>query len=258
MPFIMRTRNESAVYFQQQIRMEKALAFMEQWNARGGHKITFFHLFLFAAIQVLHTRPRLNRFVAGSRIYQRKGIWLSYSAKKSLSDDAPIVVLKREFTPEHTFGQMLDFLKSDLNRGRSNEKSSVDKELSVILAFPAFMVRWMMKFQQWADGVGLMPALFMRHDPMFASMFIANLGSIKLQSAYHHLYEYGNIPIFAAIGRLERVPLVNEDGTLTTHQICEVKYSFDERIEDGLYCASSLDRLRAVVEDPFTHVGLPE
>ena len=51
---------------------------------------------------------------------------------------------------------------------------------------------------RWLDSVNLLPGSFIHPDPMYASMFIANLGSVKLESAFHHLYEYGNIPLFAA------------------------------------------------------------
>jgi hypothetical protein len=85
---------------------------------------------------------------------------------------------------------------------------------------------------------------------MYASMFVANLGSVKLESAFHHLYEYGNIPIFAALGRNKKVAVVNDDGSVGSKTICSVKYSFDERVEDGLYCAKTLDLLRGFIEDP--------
>jgi hypothetical protein len=31
-------------------------------------------------------------------------------------------------------------------------------------------------------------------------------------------------------------------------RLCTVRYTFDERIEDGLYCARALERLREHVE----------
>ena len=76
-------------------------------------------------------------------------------------------------------------------------------------------------------------------------MFVANLGSVKLDSAYHHLYEYGNCPFFAALGRTQTV--VTPDGP---KQMCSIKYSFDERVEDGLYCAKGLELLKQRMEDP--------
>jgi hypothetical protein len=130
----------------------------------------------------------------------------------------------------------------------------MDKELAFFLKLPAFLLRFGVRMVQWLDSVNLLPGAFIHPDPMYASMFIANLGSVKLESAFHHLYEYGNIPLFAALGRTKMVPVVDESGAVTSRRICSVKYSFDERIEDGLYCAFSLEILRKMIEDPAAHM----
>lgn len=255
MPYLMRTRTESAVYFEQQIDLTKTLAFIEGWNASHQRRITVFHVFLCAAVGVLAERPRLNRFIAGGRVWQRDGIWISFSAKKALRDDAPIVVVKRRFDPAADFDGLLDVIFGDIDRGRADAKSHVDKELAVVLALPGPMVRLALAIQRFLDAWGLLPGSFVRSDPMYASLFIANLGSLKIESAFHHLYEYGNIPVFAALGRVKRVPHVREDGQVVPLTVCTVRYSFDERIEDGLYCAAALDRLRQIVEDPDANIA---
>ncbi|MBI5497379.1 MAG: hypothetical protein HY904_20360 [Deltaproteobacteria bacterium] len=253
MPFIMRTRNESAVYFKQTFHLEKTLRFIEEWNARGGPRITLFHVFLHAAVHVLHRRPRLNRFVAGGRLYDRDGIWISYSAKKALNDASPIVVLKRRMDPAASFAQLVEAQQVDLKGGRSDEKSHVDRELGLILALPAFIIRLFIRLQFTLYDWNLLPDAFMRPDPMFASMFIANLGSLKMDSAYHHLYEYGNIGVFAVLGRVQHVVEPDHEGKPVMRPIAEARYTFDERVEDGLYGAQSMEILRQMVEDPEAH-----
>ena len=251
MPFLMQTRTESAVYFEQDLDLTKTQAFIDRFNATHERRITVFHLFTWAIANVLHQRPRMNRFVVGSRVYQRDGVWISYSAKKALADGSPIVVIKRKFDPDMTFEQTVDFMHGDLKEGRSDKKSHMDKELSLFLRLPAMLLRFGVGVVRWLDSVNLLPGGFIHPDPMYASMFIANLGSVKLESAFHHLYEYGNIPLFAALGRTKVVPVVDEaTGAVTSRKVCSVKYTFDERIEDGLYCAHSLELLRKMVEDP--------
>ncbi len=250
MPFLMRTRTESAVYFEQDLDLTKTQKFIDDYNATHERRITVFHLFTWAIAHVLHARPRMNRFVMGNRVYQRDGVWISYSAKKALADGSPIVVLKRKFDPNMSFDQTVDFMHGDLKEGRSDKKSHMDKELSLFLKLPAMVLAWGVNMVRWLDSVNLLPGSFIHPDPMYASMFIANLGSVKLESAFHHLYEYGNIPLFAAIGRSKLVPVVDESGAVTSKKVCSVKYTFDERIEDGLYCAHSLELLRTMVEDP--------
>lgn len=246
MPFLMPTRNESAVYFEQQIDLRKTLPFITKWNdAHPDKKITVFHVFLWAVVQGLHARPRLNRFVVGSRIYERDGIWVSFAAKKRLEDGAPLTVLKRRFDAAHSFSQLVDLVYGDLKEGRSDKQSTMDKELALFLKLPAPLLRFGVKLFRWLDSWNLLPGAVIRPDPMYTSMFIANLGSVKLDSAYHHLYEWGNCPFFAALGRTQDV--VTPEGT---RPVCSIKYSFDERIEDGLYCARGLEIVRQRLEDP--------
>lgn len=249
MPFIMPTRNESAVYFEQEIDLTRTLPFLDAATERVGKRATFFHLFLWAAVRAIAARPRLNRFVMGGRIWDRDGIWLSYSAKKALRDGAPIVVVKRRFADDIGFDELLADVYADLERGRSDEKSHVDKELSLFLSLPGPILKVGVSLLRLLDAWNLLPGSFITPDPMYASLFIANLGSVRLDSAYHHLYEYGTIPLFAALGRFREVPVV-EAGALTTRTVCSIKYTLDERIEDGLYCAGALELLKATLEDP--------
>jgi hypothetical protein len=253
MPFIMKSRTESAVYFEQEMDLTKTLAFIQQWNATHEQRITVFHLFLWASTRALNERPGMNRFTMGGNIYQRNGIFISYSAKKEMKDGSPLVVLKRQFDPKMTFEEMVKFIYGDVKEGRSDKKLHQDKEIGMSLMLPAILLRIGLWFVRWLDSVNLLPYSFIKPDPMYASMFVANLGSVKLESAFHHLYEYGNIPIFAAIGRNKKVAAVDDHGQVTTKTICSVKYSFDERVEDGLYCAKSLDLLRGYIEDPVAH-----
>jgi pyruvate/2-oxoglutarate dehydrogenase complex dihydrolipoamide acyltransferase (E2) component len=105
------------------------------------------------------------------------------------------------------------------------------------------------------DAVGLAPRALLDSDPMYASAFVANLGSIKIDAAYHHLYEHGNCPLFVAVGQVQRTPHVDDDGAVQVRPSVTVRYTYDERIEDGLYCAAALDLLRRRVEDPVAWLG---
>jgi hypothetical protein len=251
MPFIMRGKNESVAYFEQEIDVERAQAFIETWNARSAQKISFFHLYTWAAVQTMAARPRLNRFIAGSRVYDRKGIWVSYSAKKKMDDDSPVVVRKCRIEPGLPFSALVEQVRSDVDEGRSAKRSHVDKELSLVLMLPAFLLRMLIVLQMWLDNWNLLPHALIESDPLYASLFIANLGSLKMDALNHHLYEYGNIPIFACVGRRRRAVVANDKGELSTPLVCTVKYSYDERVEDGLYCAAALDYLRRLLEDPI-------
>jgi hypothetical protein len=245
MPFISPRRNESVVYFEHTLDAEYALAYLEQLNADRPpeRRITFFHLVLHGlAVAVFHERPRLNRFVAGGRLWQRDGIWLSFSAKRAFDDESPILTVKQRIDPNQSLGEMVDAIYEKLGAGRAGKKTTSDTEVDLLLKLPVPVVRALMWLVEKADALGLLPAAMIHSDPLYASAFVANLGSVGLDAGYHHLWEHGNCPIFCVIGRIAP----DESG----RQRVTLKYTYDERVEDGLYCARTLERLRERLEHP--------
>ncbi len=244
MPFISPRRNESVVYFEHTLDAESALAYLDQLNASRPpeRSITFFHLVLHGLMTIFHERPRLNRFVAGGRLWQRDGIWLSFSAKRAFDDDAPILTVKQRVEPTDSLPEMVDAIYEKLNAGRAGKKTTSDSEMDLLLRLPVPLIRAAMWLAHRADALGLLPAGMIHGDPLYASAFVANLGSVGLDAGYHHLWEHGNCPIFCVIGRITPDAAGRRRVTL--------KYTYDERIEDGLYCARTLERLRERLEHP--------
>lgn len=256
MPLIMPTRTQCAVYFEQRIEADNALDFIDRWNdAHPDRKASFFNLLVHEVTRVLDERPRMNRFVSGGRLYQRRGVWIGYSAKKAMTDDAPLVALKKEFDPRASFAEHVAVLNDHVKEGKSDKKSSVDKELGLVFLLPLFIVKFLVWLLSVVDGWNLLPASFIRSDPLYASVFLANLGSIKLDAAYHHNYEYGNISIFGTVGKIHRVLVGRPDGSIANIREIILRWTFDERIEDGLYAAKSLELLKQRLEAPRDLTG---
>ena len=255
MQFLMPGRNESAVYFEQTLDLSRTLPWIEQWNRRGEGHATLFQLILHGISSVLHERPRLNRFVAGRRLYDRDGVYISFSAKKRMDDDAPLATVKRRFEPAETFVEMVSSLGAQVGEARSDKKSVIDRELSILLRLPSPVLAATVGLLKRLDAVGLAPRALLESDPMYASAFVANLGSLKIDAAYHHLYEHGNCPLFVAVGQVTKTPWVGNDGVVSARPTVMLRYTYDERIEDGHYCAHALDLLRRRVEDPAMWIG---
>lgn len=244
MPFVSTRRNESLVYFACDLDVERALAFVEERNrARPAERpMTLFHLVLRALVRMLDERPRLNRFTAGGRVWQRDGTWITFSAKRAFDDQSPILTVKRRFDPTESLDEMVDGVHASLGEGRSGRKTSSDREIDLLLRLPPLLVRLLVALVRGADSLGVLPRGVIDADPLHASAFVANLGSVGLAAGYHHLWEYGNIPIFCVMGRIEPGAGGRRKVTL--------KWSYDERVEDGLYCARGLDIIRELIESP--------
>ncbi|HET7482095.1 MAG TPA: hypothetical protein VFK89_04470 [Actinomycetota bacterium] len=247
MPYLMRSRSESVVFFEQEIDMTAASSFIAAFNRKQEVPITPFHVVMWGCVQTLAAFPKLNRFIAGGRIYDRDGIWISYSAKKAMTESAPIVVVKRRFDPAETFAAMVAGMQEELTRSRAPEESYTDKELGLVLKAQGLPLRALMALERAADAFGLLPRSYIERDPMFASLFVANLGSLKMDAAFHHLYEYGSISIFCVVGRMRE----RDGGPSLT-----LRFTYDERIEDGFYANRALTHMKELLEElPLGRVG---
>ena len=244
MPFVSPRRNESLVLFAQTIDAEPGFAFLETVNASRPpeRRITYFHLLLRALALGLQERPRLNRFTAGGRLWQRHGVWITFSAKRAFEDDAPILTVKRRFDNDVSLVQMVDDILDRLSAGRKGRRTQSDNEMDLMLRLPGPLIRALMWLARKADALGLYPRAMIEPDPLFTSAFIANLGSVGLAAGYHHLWEYGTCPVFGVLGKFTPGP----DGRRSV----EVKWSYDERIDDGFYAASVLELVRNRLEHP--------
>jgi hypothetical protein len=252
LPFLLPTKNDAFVLFEQTVDATPAGRFLEAVNTGRPPEraVTLFHLVLRAIGMAIHEFPRLNRFIAGSRLYQRRGIWLSFSAKQRLERDAPMFTAKVSFDAAEPLEAMVDRIRAVLGEGRSGRESATDREIRTFLHLPAPVLRLGVRVVRRLDAWGLLPASFSSGDPLYASAFVANLGSVGLDAAYHHLFEYGTIPIFVTIGRLHRAPVVRPDGSVASREVFTLRYTYDERVEDGFYAARALERLQALLEAP--------
>ena len=250
LPFIMRTRTQSTVLFEQKIDTSNTQIFLRSFRDLTGLHATLLHLLIWAGTRVLRDRPRLNRFTAGGRLFQRRSIWISFSAKKRKTEDAPIVVVKRRIDPSWTFEELVRQIESGISEGRSDRPSVSDKEMGLLFRLPVVLIASIVRLLMRLDHLGLLPGAFIRKDPLFASMLIANLGSINMDAGFHHLYEYGNIPIFVMAGRSQEEVVAGSDGKPVVRPMMTLRYSFDERIEDGLYAARALQIIKELIENP--------
>lgn len=247
LPSLMPSRNGSIVYYEQQLDLSRTLPWLEGRQP----SITLYELAIAGLVRVWSERPQINRFTAGGRLYQRNEIAFSISVKKSLDENAPLTAIKAVFDPNDSIDDTCKKVEALIETGRDKKRETdSEKEMRVVTKLPVWLMRWLVRLQRIADWFGLLPRFMTRNDPLYASAYVVNLGSVGLDAAYHHLYEYGNIPFFIVLGRVKKAPVVDENGELVVHDVVHIRYSFDERITDGFYTSTALERFREYIEDP--------
>lgn len=250
LPFVMPGRNESAVYYEQEVDVTGTLKFVEKANqGREGNPLTFFHVFLAGGVRTLALRPRLNRFVAGHTVYQRKRIEISFAVKKAFTDRAALTTVKIPFEHQDTLEDVAGRVDRAIGVGRAQKLTSSEKEMKLAAYLPTPMLAGLLRLQRVLDRHNLLPGPMIENDPLYASLFVANVGSIGLEAPFHHLYEYGTVSLFAALGCIRKVERGSGRGR-KQREVVTIRYSFDERIADGFYCARSLELFKEFVENP--------
>ncbi len=245
MPFVSPRRNDANVLFTTEIEVDEALGFIERFNeGRDPERhITLFHLYLRALTRVFHERPSINRFVAGGRLWQRNHVAVTFAAKQSLEDGAPLKTVKRFVPEDESLAEMVDSITGRIKKRRSGEVTQSDKEINLAMLLPVTLTRIVVWLLDRANHLHLLPKKMIDEDPLFTSIFVANLGSVGLDAGYHHLWEYGTCSHFAVVGQIHTRP---HDGK----QVIHVRYNYDERVEDGLYAAKALGMIKEWVEKP--------
>jgi hypothetical protein len=252
MPHVSPRRNDSVFHLAQDFEVEAALEFLEKRNRErpADRPATLFHLMLRALSQGFALRPRCNRFVKGGRLWQREEIYLTFSAKRAIVDDAPLLTIKRRFEPEReSLDEMIDAVYGLLRPARRGVQSTSDKETALLLRLPNVLTGALIRAADVLDRFGLLPNAIIEPDPLYTSVFVANLGSVGHDAGFHHLWERGTCSSFGVIGRIKPGP--------AGRRIITACWTFDERIEDGLYSFNFLNGVQHRIEHPELLLASP-
>jgi hypothetical protein len=255
MPYLMRGRNESAVYQETVYRVARARAWLRAYNRSHPEKATLFHLLAYACAQALHARPRLNRFVSGGRLYQRRGVSLAFVAKKEFRDEGDEATVKVRAEAGEPFRAWSGRMSALVDEARETRRA-VDREVGLLMLLPGPLVALLVRLARALDRWNLFPRAMVEPDPMFSSLFLANLGSVGVSDAFHHLYEYGNVSIFGTVSAVRRAVFAERDGPVVDEAL-SVRWTFDERIDDAFSAARSLALVQHALEDPERWLGDP-
>lgn len=83
-PYLFPNRADNEAFIEAQIDLTNIEAYLERKNAgEPAHRYTIFHVIAAAAVKCFVLRPRMNRFIQGSRMYQRNVLTLSFVVKSS-------------------------------------------------------------------------------------------------------------------------------------------------------------------------------
>ncbi len=250
-PFLMRERNDSEVFFDAEVDVTKIdEAIKEKRNE--GIRIGFLDYLVANLVRTVSQFPRLNRFVAGKRLYARDDLRISLVVKKEMKIESDETSIKFKFDRDNTVNEVNQLMRSEIekNKGGPGKKNDTDSVVSVLNHLPRCLLSFVVWSLRTLDYYGHMPKLIHEVSPMHTSIFVTNFGSLGADPIYHHIYNFGTTSIFIAFGKKKTLRMINKEGKLVTKKVIKLRFVADERIADGYYLARSLQYFISLFQHP--------
>lgn len=257
-PYFLRSRLDAQNFFEERIPIDNIESFIRE-HKEEIPGLSIMHVVIAAMVRLVSQRPNLNRFVVWNKIFARNYLNFSIAIKRSLTDEGEETLIKPYFMPTDTLQDIVRKIKEELDESQPEGSQNTTDLLSKLLGYlPDFMMRSVVFFFSWLDKIGLLPRFIEQVSPWHSSVFLTNIGSIGVESIYHHLYEFGTCSIFVAMGKKSQRHTVSRDGNVKPYKSILLKFVVDERICDGFYYASSLRMLNRIFHNPEQLLSPPE
>ena len=254
MPYMMPKRCDNEAVLTEKIDLTALNAYLAAKNeANPDFKYTWFHAITAALAKTILLRPKMNWFISGDRLYARRDICAAFNVKRKFADDGQEAIAKFVLDPDGAspIEQVHSYVRDFVTDVRVHGKvENTTEALDILAKLPRFLLRFVFWVLGRLEYHGRYPKSLQDADPMYSSVYISNLGSIKMSANYHHIYEWGTISFFAAISEKRLEPFFQPDGSYEMRDSLQLALTIDERIADGYYFAGSMKLLRALLQNP--------
>lgn len=249
MPYLMKVRADAQNHFEADIDIHNAELYLAEKKKEGYTDMSILHVMLAAYVRVVAERPQIKRFIAGQKIYHRDKIECLMTIKKDMSLESPDTCIKVEFDPrDNIYNVYKKFQKTVIEA--KNEDGDFESIVGTLVKLPGLVLRAAIGILRFMDYFGFLPKALHKISPFHGSMIITSMGSLGIPAIYHHLYDFGHLPIFFSYGKMFSRKVTLPDGTKENHHFVTFKVVTDERICDGYYYASAFKQMMRYLNHP--------
>ncbi len=246
-------RNTCSNLFEESFEITHIDRYIRQKRKEGLTDFGLTHVLLAAYVRGVAKYPQLNRFISGQKVYSRgEDIQYCMVVKKEMTLEAPDTSIKVHLSPRDTAEDVYRKLNAAVEEVKSSQEldSGLDNLISYLNLIPSVVLKFVVWLLKLLDYFGLLPGFLTELSPFHGSLFFTSMGSLGIKPIYHHLYDFGNLPIFGAFGCKRKALEVQEDGSVIQKKYVDVKFTLDERIVDGYYYAAFFTHYRGILRHP--------
>lgn len=252
-PYIQVERNTCSNLFEESFEITHVDRYIRQKRREGLTDFGITHVLLAAYVRGIAKYPQLNRFISGQKVYSRgNDIQYCMVVKKEMTLEAPDTSIKVHLDPHDTAIDVYNKLNAAVESVKATQEldSSFDNLVMILSLIPGVVLKFAVWLLKLLDYFGLLPKFLLELSPFHGSLFFTSMGSLGIKPIYHHLYDFGNLPVFGAFGCKRRALEVQEDGSVVQKKYIDVKFVLDERIVDGYYYATFFKYYRRLLRSP--------
>ena len=254
-------RNICSNFFEESFEITNVDRYIRQKRREGLKDFGITHVLLAAYVRGVAKYPQLNRFINGQKVYSRgEDIQYCMVIKKEMSVDSPDTSIKVHLTPRDTAKDVYEKLNAAVSRVKATQEldSNLDGLIMALNLVPGVFLKFTVWFLKLLDYFGMLPRFLTELSPFHGSLFFTSMGSLGIPPIYHHLYDFGNLPVFGAFGMKRRANEINDEGEVVPKKYIDVKFVLDERIVDGYYYATFFKYYRRLLAHPEVLDNPPE
>ena len=251
-PYLMWSRCTSMNLFEEAFEITNVERYIRQKRKEGMTSFGLMHVMLAAYCRGICRYPKLNRFISGQKIFSHgNDIQFCLTVKKEMTSTAPETVIKVHLAPTDTAEDVYNKLNKEVEIVKNTPlDSGFDNLAHAFMLIPGLLLRWLVYLLRFLDYFGLLPKFILELSTFHGSVFFTSMGSLGIPPIYHHLYDFGNLPVFGSFGCKRRALEVQEDGSVVQKKYVDCKFSLDERIVDGFYYAAFFKCFRRLLQHP--------
>lgn len=259
--YIMPDRSGTSNLFRDSFECSAAEAYIREKREEGLTHFGITHLLLAGYARTVSQRPAVNRFISGQRIYSRDDeIEISMVIKKDMTLEGSETIITVYLSPDDTAYTVYEKFNKEVEAVKNTQEldSGFDKLAGLLNLIPGVFMKLTVWLLKTLDYFGHLPRFLTKLSPFHGSMFVTSMGSLGIPPVFHHLYDFGNIPVFLAFGvkRLENE--VQRDGSIERKRYMDFTVNTDDRICDGFYFASAFKYFKRIMADPHRLDTPPE
>ena len=246
-------RNTCSNLFEEAFEISHVERYIRQKRREGLTDFGLTHVLLAAYVRGLCKYPQLNRFISGQKVYSRnEDIQYCMVVKKEMTLESPDTSIKVHLNRRDTAEDVYRKLNAAVEEVKATQEldSGLDNLIGYLNLIPSVVLKFLVWLLKLLDYFGLLPKFLLELSPFHGSLFFTSMGSLGIPPIYHHLYDFGNLPVFGAFGCKRRALEVQEDGSVVQRKYIDVKFTLDERIVDGYYYAAFFKHYRSILRHP--------